>query len=76
VLGLSLGFEAAARIGVTAAVLLVLAWQSPKIIDSCGKFTKIILKHQREKLRVPQKVKAKKATLAAKIESKSKGKKG
>jgi hypothetical protein len=75
VLGLTFGWKAAAEIGVTGAVLVILAWQSPKIIDSCSRFTKVILKHQREKHRIPKKVKDKKTNLAKKIEARTKGKK-
>lgn len=73
-LGLLSGWGAAAELGVGALVLIALAWQSPKIIDSCGRFTKIILKHRVEMKRIPEKVKGKKANLARKIESKTKGK--
>ena len=60
--------------GFLAVLVLILAWKADKIIDSCGRFWKIILKDRRDRERIPAKVKAKKASTAQKIESKTKAK--
>jgi hypothetical protein len=75
VLGVSLGWQAATELGVFAAVAIVLAWRLPNIIEASGKFTKVILKHQIDKKRIPEKAKSKKANLAKKIADRTKGKK-
>lgn len=74
-LGVSIGWQAATQLGVLATVAIVLAWRMPNIIEACAKFTKVVLKHRVEMKRIPAKAKAKKANLAKKVESRTKGKK-
>lgn len=75
-LGASLGWQAVTEIGLFAAVAIILAWRSPNIIEACGKFAKVILKHRVDMKRIPEKVKGKQANLAKKIETKKKSSKG